>query len=36
MEKVPSAHQGCFDLIKNTVNIVKYYYNVKQLFSMIC
>ncbi len=27
--KVSSAHQGCIYLIKNTVKIVKYYYNVK-------
>ncbi len=27
-----SAHHGCIYLIKNTVKIVKYYYNIKQLF----
>ncbi len=32
--KVSSAHQGCIYLIKNTVNILKYYYNIKQLFSV--
>jgi len=32
--EVSSAHQGCVYLIKNTVKIVKYYYNLKELFSM--
>ncbi len=31
---VSSAHQGCICLIKNTVKIMKYYCNLKQLFSM--
>ncbi len=35
MNEVFSAHQACIYLIKNTVKIVKYYYNIKQLFSML-
>ncbi len=34
LKEVSSAHQGCFYLIRNTVKIVKYYCNLKQLFSM--
>jgi len=38
LKEVSSAHQGCNYLIKKThkknSNIVKYYYNLKQLFSM--
>jgi len=37
LKEVSSAHQGCIYLIKNTnkdSHNVKYYYNLKQLFSM--
>ncbi len=33
-KKVSSAHQGCILLIKNTVKIMKYFYDIKSLFSM--
>ncbi len=36
-KEVTSAQQGCIYLIKDTVNINKYYCYLKQLFSMwIC
>ncbi len=28
LKEVASAHQGCIYLLQNTVNIVKYYYNL--------
>ncbi len=34
LKEASSAHQSCIYLIKNTVKIVKYYYNSKQMFSM--
>ncbi len=30
-----SAHQGCIYVIKNTVKVVKYYYNLKEQFSIV-
>ncbi len=32
-KEVSSAHQGCIYLTKNTVKILKYYYNFKKTFS---
>ncbi len=34
LKEVFSAYQGCIHLIKNTVESVKHYYNLKQLFSI--